>query len=150
MGAPFFVFPTDAKPPRVATRAGSEGDVLIVFSMFLERQRGRRLPVAGLRPFPAPGNANILPTMTSTSPDPSPWSLVMMARFSLRSLCSVALVAALSVACGTGCGKPSSKAPNPLETAALSRVRAAGFPVTLEELNAWYPEVPAAENAAVL
>lgn len=77
----------------------------------------------------------------------------MLARFPLRSLCGIALVAALAFAGGAGCGKPSSKAAkvtNPLETAALSRVRAAGFPVTLEELNAWYPEVPAAENAAVL
>jgi len=76
-----------------------------------------------------------------------------MAGFSVRSLSGVALVAALALAGAVGCGKPSSKADkaiNPLETAALSRTRAAGFPVTLEELNAWYPEVPAADNAAVL
>lgn len=106
-----------------------------------------------MRPIPAPTNANTFPTMNSTSPTSGSGSLLPLARFSLRSLCGIAVIAALALAGGVGCGKPSSKAnkvTNPLETAALSRVRAAGFPVTLEDLNAWYPEVPAAENAAVL
>ena len=106
-----------------------------------------------MRPIPAPTNANTFPTMTSTASVHRPRSFGFLARFPLRSLCGVAVIAALALVGGAGCDKPSSKAnkpANPLEAAALARVRAAGFPVTLEELNAWYPEVPAAENAAVL
>ena len=32
--------------------------------------------------------------------------------------------------------------------AELARIRAQGYPVTLEELNAWYPEPPPGQNAA--
>jgi hypothetical protein len=106
-----------------------------------------------MRPIPAPTHTDIFPTMTSTAPVPRPRSFAGLPFFPLRSLCGVVVIAAWALAGGAGCGKPSSKADkpaNPLEAAALARVRAAGFPVTLEDLNDWYPEVPAAENAAVL
>jgi len=62
-------------------------------------------------------------------------------------------VALALVLCLTGCGKSGGKAD--AQAAAtintkLEAIRQAGQPVTLAELNAWYPEPPAAENAAPL
>jgi len=52
-----------------------------------------------------------------------------------------------------GCGKPignTAGKPDPMLTAKLEAIRQAGQPVTPAELNAWYPEPPAGENAAPL
>lgn len=62
----------------------------------------------------------------------------------------------LTVLCGlglTGCGKSGAKGSAAAESVANARleaIRQSGQPVTLAELNAWYPELPAAENRASL
>jgi type II secretory pathway pseudopilin PulG len=64
------------------------------------------------------------------------------------SLAVLALLVGLS-----GCGKPGGTnggKPDAALTARLEAIRQAGQPVTLAELNAWYPEPPAGENAAPL
>ena len=62
----------------------------------------------------------------------------------------VALALLISV---SGCGKPVGNTdgkPDPMLTAKLEAIRQAGQPVTLVELNAWYPEPLVGENAAPL
>jgi hypothetical protein len=63
-------------------------------------------------------------------------------------------IVALALLVGlSGCGKPSGNnggKPDAALTARLEAIRQAGQPVTLAELNAWYPEPPAGENAAPL
>jgi hypothetical protein len=64
------------------------------------------------------------------------------------------LLARLALLVGlSGCGKPGGKnngKPDARLTARLEAIRQAGQPVTPAELNAWYPEPPAGENAAPL
>ncbi|MCX6911634.1 MAG: hypothetical protein NT167_00995 [Verrucomicrobia bacterium] len=66
----------------------------------------------------------------------------------------VVSVAALALLVGlSGCGKPGANnggKPDPLLTARLEAIRQAGQPITLADLNAWYPEPTAGENAAPL
>jgi len=61
------------------------------------------------------------------------------------------------VLCVSGCGKSGGKADTKADAQAvaavnakLEAIRQAGQPVTPAELNAWYPEPPAGENAAPL
>lgn len=71
----------------------------------------------------------------------------------IRFACVSAISTALALAL-TGCGKGKSTAEAGATSLAVSQklaaIKAAGGPVTLEELNNWYPELPASENAAGL
>ena len=75
-------------------------------------------------------------------------------RFGALEAAQLILVVALALLLGlSGCGKPGGNNAGKPDAALADRleaIRQAGQPVTLTELNAWYPEPPAGENAAPL
>jgi hypothetical protein len=62
-----------------------------------------------------------------------------------RQALSVSVLLLLTSGCNKSGGKPDAQL-----NAKLDAISQAGYPVTLAELNAWYVEPPAAENAAPL
>jgi hypothetical protein len=70
-------------------------------------------------------------------------------RLPLAGLAAMLLIAAGVSGCGNG-GEAKGGAGHALIAARLESIRQEGQPVTLEELNAWYPEPAAGENAAAL
>lgn len=58
--------------------------------------------------------------------------------------------AAALILLSTGCGTKTSAKPKAQLNIQLEAIRQAGLPVTLAELNDWYAEPPASENAAPL
>src|SRR5205823_782018 len=58
--------------------------------------------------------------------------------------------AAALILLSTGCGTKTSAKPKAQLNTQIEAIRQAGLPVTLTELNDWYDEPPANENAAPL
>ena len=75
-------------------------------------------------------------------------------KLEIRFGCGVAVLLALLAVVLAGCSKGNSTPKAGTTSLAVSQklaaIKATGDPMTLEELNKWYPEPPAAENAAGL